>query len=256
MSIPAPILAPILAPWIFFILSTIILILTPMLSRLSAKFEKHSQITSRSIHLLIVALVVYHIVGEAMRSSGIYVILFSVSGFMVAATMELMGHAIKVKNLPIIPIIIAFTMAMHGLFDGYAFRTAAMTSLWRNSQLAIEGQGWLSLNTSGVNLSLSSYSLAFSCILHRLPESLYLWRMINTKISKPMALLCLLTLGLSTFIGLIMSEDLIHSSRPIYLNLSYLQVFIAGAILYAATRDNLFDIKKSNPTSISTKHQI
>lgn len=232
-------------PWIFFILSTMILIITPTLSGISAKFERHCQLTSRWIHWFIAALVVYHIMSEAMSSSGMYVMIFAASGFMVTTMMRLMSQAMEIKTLPIIPTLIALTMAMHGLFDGYAFRTAAAHPLWWHSLAGTAGDT-VTISTSGI--SISSYSLALSCLLHRLPESLYLWRMIRTNISRSVALLCLFILGASTLVSLVMSEELIRSSRPIYLNLSYLQVFIAGVILSSATADHLFNFK-SDPAA-------
>lgn len=227
-------------PWIFFILSTIILIITPTLSGIAAKFERHSQLTSRWIHWLIAALVVYHIMSEAMSSSGMYIMIFAASGFMVTTMMRLMSQAMEIKTLPIIPTLIAFTMAMHGLFDGYAFRTAAAHPLWWHS---LADADTVTISTSGI--SIASYSLALSCLLHRIPESLYLWRMISTNISRSVALLCLFILGASTLVSLVMSEELIRSSRPIYLNLSYLQVFIAGVILSSATAEHLFNFKST-----------
>lgn len=200
-------------PWFLFVLSCFVLLFTPIISTLSSKFERESKVTQTSIYVLLIMLVTYHILGEAVRSSGPYVSLFALSGFLAAMAVSMVGRAMKVHDLPIMPLVIAITMALHGIFDGYAFR----------------------FMSAAPELSVTALSLPLACLLHRIPESLFLWRMVSKKISFSMAIVTLFILGFTTLLGLVLSDDLLRTGQPYYLNLCYLKVFVAGAILHAAS---------------------
>lgn len=223
--------------WILFTASCIILMITPIMSQLSSKCEKSSQFTSRLIHLLIASLVVSHILGEAFRTGGSSVTLFATSGFIVAWLITLIGYSMRLSSMPIIPSVIAFTLLSHGLFDGYLFRMASVHSSWPNHSL---------YTTSGTPLSTTS--LALSCLIHRIPESFYLWRLISEKLSRRKAIISHFAFATTTGLGLLLSDELLQSSHFMTLNLSYLQVFISGIILYTALSDCLWT-HKTQPMS-------
>ena len=199
-------------PWFLFILSCFVLLFTPIISTLSSKFERESKLTQTSIYVLLIMLVIYHILGEAVRSSGPYVSLFALSGFLVAMAVSMVGRAMKIHDLPVMPLVIAITMALHGILDGYAFRFVS----------------------AAPKLSATAFSFPLACLLHRIPESLFLWRMVSKKVSFFMAIMTLFILGFTTLLGLVLSEDILRYGQPYYLNLCYLQVFVAGAILQTA----------------------
>lgn len=239
-------------PWIFFSLSTLILMMAPFLSQLASKFEKQSKVIKILVHVTLVVFVIFHIGNEAMKSSGVHSLLFALSGFLVAIGLSSMAQLMQVRSLPVIPFSIAAIMSLHGIFDGYAFRIASSVSTWYSANSLQETTQSL-LFFSSTNWNISAYTLAIACVIHRIPESLFLWRLISTRISRRFAILSLTTLAISTFIGLILSDELLSSGRMIYLNISYLQVFIGGFILHAAMEAYLPFLCGCDKIDISTK---
>lgn len=225
--------------WLFCALSGIILIMVPWLDSLSQRFEKTSHSFKYGINALLSCIVIYHIIQEAYISSGVNVLFYAISGFSVAYLIARTSKTLHVQPWPILPWIIAIGIACHGLFDGFAFRMIQQSS---QAVIAPGTSDPLFLSSIFSMLSLPSISLTSShafflslaVLFHRIPEGILIWRLMVKLISRRAAVITLSVLGVSTFFGLVVTDEMLSYSRPIYVNLSYFQVFIAGVILYSA----------------------
>ncbi|MCY4380932.1 MAG: hypothetical protein OXC40_05130 [Proteobacteria bacterium] len=235
-------------PWVFFVLSSLILIATPYLSSLSLKYEKESHVTKITINLALVLLVIYHILGESLKTSGVNVLIFTSYGFFMAMLMGFITHALRWKTWPFIPLIIGLFITLHGVFDGYAFQSTSNPSMWSLSLPATD-----TIAAAGLaNFAMPHLTLAVACILHRIPESFYLWRMISNKFSHNTAIFALIALGLTTLLGIILSGEILSAGSSLDHSLSYshgfhaFHIFIAGFILYETTE--IWRNRKNNPS--------
>ena len=223
-------------PWIFFTLATVALVIVPWLDRLSARFEKQSSAVKSLINIVLVVLVVFHILREAYFSSGVHTFFFAFNGLAVACGISRLSKAMSVQPWPVLPVTMIFAVSLHGLFDGFAFRMSYPFDLSPAQDLS----------ASGGFKFLSSIGLVFAVLLHRIPESLLIWRLSKKLINQKTAILALAFFGLTTFIGLTLSDELMSQARPVYINVSYFQVFIAGSLLYATIENTLFKTHSSS----------
>lgn len=229
-------------PLVFLILSTLILILVPALHRLCETYEQESQRVRVLFNLALVALVIHSIVNEAYTQSGLGVLLFAISGFSVSWLISrITSHQhdrASSSSWPVVPTLMAVVVGAHGIFDGLALRVASIGSV--EVQAAIAGVGTLQSWASMLPIfpgeismeQLSAISLALAVMLHRIPESLLIWKLTMKLISVRAAVATLFLLAITTFLGFVLSAQALSYTRWAYVHLSYLQVFIAGALLH------------------------
>ena len=223
-------------PWTFLILSTVILLFIPWIHKLSSSFEAESRRVSVLINILLVTLVMHHILIRAYSTSGAKVFVFASSGFLVSWFLSRL-YSRSSSQWPVLPTLMAFVVGAHGLFDGLAFRVSAVLPQ-PDLSMALPPQApfWSTLLPFSPYLSLEylgAITLALAVMLHRIPESLLIWKLTSKLISSKAAALTLLLLAITTILGFTLSDEILSRSRPVYVHLSYLQVFIAGTLLHA-----------------------
>lgn len=227
-------------PWAFLIFSTLILLLIPWMHKLSADYEQESHPLRILINVLLIALVMHHVISKAYSTSGLEVLAFASSGFLVSWLLSRPTFHDKTQ-WPVLPFLMACVVGAHGLFDGIAFRLASVFSAPSSFIAPVEASApdlplWSTLLPFSPFLSLehlSAITLALAVMLHRIPESLLIWKLTSKLISSRAATFTLLLLATSTVLGFALSIEVLSHSRPLYIHLSYLQVFIAGSLLHA-----------------------
>ena len=161
------------------------------------------------------------------------------------------------NSLPLLPATIIFSICLHGLFDGFALRMSSPSSMVSNSsfilyiidffkdllaigqweqgssvsvnilkeqaidQEIVQGKYIAKTVQSGFSAISLSLIMAVIIILHRIPESLLIWRYSCETISMRCAVMALSLFGVFTFLGFIMSNELLREARGIYINISY-----------------------------------
>ncbi|MCY4444231.1 MAG: hypothetical protein OXC44_05490 [Proteobacteria bacterium] len=226
--------------WVFFALSTFILIAVPWLNRLSLRFEQQSRRLRYIINITLATLVIHHILVEAYGSSGVASFGYAALGFVTTLLIHHFSSKTQFRPWPVLPWAMALTIGLHGIFDGFAIRIATLPTspevLTAAAHVHDHGSShYLSSilgHLGGLSSGFGALSLGLSVLVHRIPESLLIWHLTSQLVSKKAATITLITLGATTFLGVILSDEILHQLEPFHVNVAHLQVFIAGAILH------------------------
>ena len=189
------------------ILSTIALLLGPLIYAAGRNYAIARRIFDALIVVAIAAIIIVHIVPEALRLGGTSAIVVLLLGLAFPMVLErLFRKATDTAHLVVVGIA-AFGLLLHAIVDGVALLPAS-------------GQG-----------------LAYAVILHRIPVGMALWWAVKPGFGTTVAAMMFALIILATGAGYFVGEAAVQIAET--KTIAMLQAFVAGSLIHVV----LFGVK-------------
>lgn len=189
------------------ILSTIALLLGPIIYAAGRNYTIARRIFDALIMVAIAAIIIIHIVPEALRQGGSIAILVIVLGLAFPMLLErLFKKATDTAHLVVVAIA-ALGLLVHAIVDGVALLPASGTGL------------------------------AHAVILHRIPVGMALWWAVKPSFGTAIAATMFVLIILATAAGYFVGESAVQIAET--KSIAMLQAFVAGSLIHVV----LFGVK-------------
>lgn len=196
---------------LYLIISLLILACTPLLVRLSERFQRLSKVLTFCLIAAITYNIFAHILFENFETFGWGAILAALAGVAIFGGGDDFFFGQPRRNSRIFPFLVQLFLLIHAMIDG-----AALVG----SELNHAVQGSVHQHSSELSLSI---------IFHRLLFEVFVWKFFYDRYSRTSANLVLVNIGAGTLLGFFGSRalfDLIPSYFGIF------EAFIGGALLH------------------------
>jgi len=190
---------------LMLLLSLLALALGPLLYRLVVSWPATAKLLDAIVVLAVGLLVIGHVLPEAMMEAGWGVLVFLIAGLLGPTVLERYAHKAEAKAHTIVILIVTVGLAIHASADGIA--------------LGLPGH------------HDQEHLLPAAIVLHRLPASLVIWRLLRPERGRAIAALALVGIGISTLVGYGAAETIAGLMDTPALGL--FQGWVAGSLLHA-----------------------
>ncbi|TQV77467.1 hypothetical protein FLL45_05865 [Aliikangiella marina] len=175
----------------------------PLVYQTFGPLRRTDKIVSGIVLVVVVGTILFEIIPQSYQAISVFAVLLCLIGFVGPTVVEksFRKAADTTHKLTILLGIIG--LLLHAFIDGMAIQASETPEL---------------------------NSLAIAIILHRLPIGLTIWWLLKPLLGERYALVTLILMGLTTFLGYLSSQalDMIHNSMA----LAATQAFIAGSLLH------------------------
>jgi hypothetical protein len=181
-------------------LSTLALIVGPLIYTLGRKNRVARQILDGFIFITIAGLVTINIIPEALSAGGDVALVFLALGIAFPVVLERIFHSAFHAAHGLVLILAALGLAIHSVLDGIAL-------------LPAEGK-----------------ELAWAVILHRLPVGMAIWWSLRPNLGLPVAIGAFITIFVATGLSFIFGAPVVELASAS--SVAWLQAFISGSLIH------------------------